>query len=89
MGFLAFTVLGVLAGALAKLILPGTHGGWISTIVLGILGANLAGWVGGLVTGEDVFSGGFFSGWSWLWAVIGAIVVTLLWARLRPGVRGR
>jgi len=26
--------------------------------------ANVAGWIGSLVTGEDIFAGGFFSGWS-------------------------
>ena len=40
MSFLAFLVLGLIAGAIAKLILPGKQGGgWFITLLLGVLGA--------------------------------------------------
>ena len=43
-------ILGLIAGILGKLIMPGKDpGGWIITILLGIAGAYLGAWIGGLV----------------------------------------
>ena len=40
MGFIAFLILGLIAGAIAKAILPGRQGGgWVITLVLGVVGA--------------------------------------------------
>lgn len=50
MGILAWIVLGLIAGALAKLIMPGKDpGGIIITIIIGIVGALLGGWLGSLM----------------------------------------
>lgn len=50
MSFLGFLLLGLGAGALAKLILPGRQGGgWLATLALGVVGALLGGWLGGLI----------------------------------------
>jgi uncharacterized membrane protein YeaQ/YmgE (transglycosylase-associated protein family) len=50
MGFLAWIVLGLIAGALAKLLMPGKDGGgWIITMVLGIAGAFVGGYLGSLL----------------------------------------
>ena len=47
MSFLAFLILGLIAGAIAKLILPGKQaGGWFVTLLLGVVGALLGGWIG-------------------------------------------
>jgi uncharacterized membrane protein YeaQ/YmgE (transglycosylase-associated protein family) len=60
MGILAWIVLGLIAGALAKLIYPGHQGGGIfATIGLGILGALLGGWLGQALLGT---SGGAAAG---------------------------
>lgn len=41
---IAWVVLGLLAGAIAKAIVPGTQGGgWLSTLVLGVIGAFIGG----------------------------------------------
>jgi uncharacterized membrane protein YeaQ/YmgE (transglycosylase-associated protein family) len=62
MSWLAWIVFGLIAGALAKLIMPGPDGGgWIKTILLGIVGALVGGWVGtllgiGSVQGFDIGS---------------------------------
>lgn len=78
MGFLAFLLLGLIAGAIAKLILPGKQGGgWIATLVLGVIGALLGGWIGGAVFG--VGYDGFFSIESWLIAIVGALIVLVIW----------
>jgi uncharacterized membrane protein YeaQ/YmgE (transglycosylase-associated protein family) len=52
MGILAFLILGLIAGAIAKAILPGRRGGgWVITLVLGVVGAILGGWIGSLIFG--------------------------------------
>lgn len=44
MNIIAWVVLGLLAGAIAKAIVPGHQGGsWISTLVLGVIGAFIGG----------------------------------------------
>ena len=51
MNFLVFLIVGLLAGIIAKAIMPGTANepsGWILTILLGIAGAFVGGWVGTL-----------------------------------------
>ena len=47
MGILSWIVLGLIAGALAKLLMPGKDGGgWIVTMALGIAGAFVGGFLG-------------------------------------------
>jgi uncharacterized membrane protein YeaQ/YmgE (transglycosylase-associated protein family) len=78
MGFLAFLILGLIAGAIAKLILPGDQGGgWIATLVLGVIGALLGGWVGSAIFGVGLEE--FWSIQTWLVAIAGAVVVLLIW----------
>lgn len=50
MGILSWIVLGLVAGALAKLLMPGKDGGgWIITMVLGIAGAFVGGYLGSML----------------------------------------
>jgi len=50
MGFLSWIILGLIAGALAKLLMPGKDGGgWIITMVLGIAGAFVGGYLGSML----------------------------------------
>ena len=78
MSFLGFLLLGLIAGAIAKAILPGKQGGgWVITLVLGVVGALIGGWIGGAVFG--VGYEGFFSIQSWLIAIVGSIVVLLIY----------
>jgi uncharacterized membrane protein YeaQ/YmgE (transglycosylase-associated protein family) len=78
MGFLGFLLLGLIAGAIAKAILPGkSKGGWVSTLVLGVIGALVGGWLGsqlGLGSVDEFFSIG-----SWLLAIGGSLLVLLVW----------
>lgn len=86
MSFLAFLLLGLIAGAIAKAILPGRQGGgWIATLVLGVVGALLGGFIGGAVFG--VGYNGFFSLQSWLIAIVGAIIVLVIYGAI-TGRRG-
>ncbi|WP_053387179.1 GlsB/YeaQ/YmgE family stress response membrane protein [Leucobacter japonicus] len=78
MGFLGFLLLGLIAGAIAKAILPGRQGGgWIATLILGVIGALVGGWLGGLIFNADL--GAFFSIQTWLLAIGGSVVVLLIW----------
>lgn len=75
MSVLAWIVLGLLAGAIAKAIMPGRDpGGILVTMLIGIVGAFLGGFLGNTLTGSGL-SG--FSLWSLLLAVLGALI--LLW----------
>jgi len=78
MGILGWIVLGLIAGAIAKLILPGRQGGgWIVTLLLGVVGALLGGWLGSVLFGVGLEE--FWSLQTWLLAIGGAIVVLLIW----------
>lgn len=78
MGFIAYLVLGLIAGAIAKLILPGRQdGGWIATLILGVIGALLGGWIGSAVFGAGVSS--FFDISTWLCAIGGSLIVLIVW----------
>ncbi|MEX3631267.1 MULTISPECIES: GlsB/YeaQ/YmgE family stress response membrane protein [Rothia] len=77
MGILGWIILGLIAGALAKLIMPGKQGGGIIvTMVLGIVGAMLGGWLGNFLPFLTAGVGGVTLG-SIFTAVIGALIV--LW----------
>lgn len=81
MGFIAYLILGLLAGAIAKAILPGRQGGgWITSLILGVIGAAIGGWLGGMIFGEGVSS--FFSLSTWLCAIGGSVIVLLVWGLL-------
>ena len=81
MGILAWIVLGLIAGALAKFIMPGRDpGGIIVTIVLGIVGALVGGFLGTLLGFGDI-SGFDFR--SVVIAVIGAIILLAIYRAVR------
>jgi uncharacterized membrane protein YeaQ/YmgE (transglycosylase-associated protein family) len=88
MGILGWIVLGLLAGAIAKAILPGDDpGGIIVTIIIGIVGALLGGFLGQVLFNVDTLDE-FFDISTWLTAIIGAIILLLLY-RLVTGRRRR
>ena len=87
MGFFSFLLLGLIAGAIAKLIMPGKQsGGWFVTLLLGVAGAMLGGWLGGIIFDVDLES--FFSLSTWLLAHGGARGV-LGMDRVGPGGPGQ
>lgn len=78
MGFLAFIVLGLIAGAIAKAIMPGkSGGGWFATLILGVVGAVVGGWLGSLLFNAPLEE--FWSIQTWALAIGGALVVLLVW----------
>ena len=79
MGILAFLLLGLLAGAIAKAIMPGDdRGGIIVTMLLGVIGAFLGGLVGGALFNVDPVDE-FFDVSTWLTAIVGSLVVLAIY----------
>ena len=74
MGILGWIVLGLVVGALAKLIMPGDDpGGVIVTTLLGIVGALLGGFIGRALFGTGL--GDFFDLRTWVLALIGSLIL--------------
>ena len=85
MGIISWIVFGLIAGIIAKLLMPGRDpGGCIITMLLGVAGAFVGGFLYRLLTGQDVFFR--FDLGSLLVAVIGAIVILVIY-RLIAGRR--
>jgi uncharacterized membrane protein YeaQ/YmgE (transglycosylase-associated protein family) len=74
MGFLGWIVLGLIAGAIAKLIMPGDDpGGIIVTMLLGIIGAVIGGFLGSRFFGIGLQT--FWSLQTWIVAIIGSLIL--------------
>jgi uncharacterized membrane protein YeaQ/YmgE (transglycosylase-associated protein family) len=75
---LGWVVFGLIVGAVAKLLMPGRDpGGWIVTILLGIVGALVAGFIGrALGWYEANQTAGYIA------ATLGAILILFLYRKL-------
>lgn len=72
-GWIAWIIIGGVAGAIAKLLMPGKDpGGCIVTVLLGIAGALLAGFLGQMFGLDSAMNGAGFIG-----AIIGAFLILL------------
>lgn len=70
---IGWIVFGLVAGAIAKLLIPGRDpGGWIITILIGIAGSFVGGFLGSLLG----FSGGPAG---WIGSILGAIILLLIY----------
>ena len=74
-GWIAWIIIGGIAGMIAKLLMPGKDpGGCIITVLLGIAGALLAGFLGQALGLDSAMNGAGFIG-----AIVGAFVILLLY----------
>ncbi len=74
-GWLWWVVAGLLAGAIAKMIMPGRQGGGcLMTLLLGLAGAVLAGWLGQKYGYYEPGTGAGF-----LAAILGAVVILIVY----------
>jgi len=79
MGIIAFIILGLLAGLIAKAIMPGNDpGGYIVTTLIGIAGALIGGFLAAALFGADPLDE-FFDISTWLTAIIGSIILLALY----------
>jgi uncharacterized membrane protein YeaQ/YmgE (transglycosylase-associated protein family) len=73
---IGYIVVGVIVGVLARFLVPGRDPiGIIGTIVLGILGALIGGWVAGAIFSDT-------AGIDWIASILAAVVLVLLWRAL-------
>ena len=87
MGILGWVILGLLAGAIAKAVLPGDDpGGFIVTALIGVAGALLGGLIGNLIFDADPIDE-FFDISTWIAAIVGAIVLLLVYRMVMGGRR--
>jgi len=82
-GWIAWIIIGGIAGVIAKLLMPGRDpGGCIITILLGIAGALLAGWLGHVIGWYRPGEGAGF-----IAAIVGAIIILLIYRLVAGGRR--
>ena len=78
---ISLIVIGLIAGAVARLLVPGKQNlSIVATIVIGIVGSFVGGFLGYLLFHKDAHNG-FFQPSGIIGSVIGAIIVLLLWTR--------
>lgn len=79
MSIIAWVVLGLLAGVIAKAIMPGgERGGLILTTLLGIAGALVGGFLAtALGLGDPIDE--FFDLSTWIAAIVGALIILFVW----------
>jgi uncharacterized membrane protein YeaQ/YmgE (transglycosylase-associated protein family) len=86
-GIISWIVIGLIAGILGKLIMPGRDpGGFLLTIVIGMIGALLGGFVVQSLGGRGVTG---FNIWSILVPTLGAIILLALSRAFADGRRRR
>ena len=83
LSFIWWLIIGLIAGALARLIRPGRDAmGIIATILLGIVGSILGGLVSWAIWGPDTEGTGFRPA-GLLLSILGAILVLWIWRMMR------
>lgn len=86
MGIIWTIIVGLIVGAIGRLLVPGDDPmGWIATILLGIGGAIIGSLIGSLFDGEEgvtinVVNSGL---WGWILSIVGAIVLVLIYRQVR------
>lgn len=79
---ISLLVIGLIAGALARLLVPGKqHLSIPMTIALGVVGSFVGGFLGYLLFGKDSAQG-FFQPSGIIGSVIGAVIVLVIWLRV-------
>ena len=82
MGLIAFLVVGLVAGFIARWIVPGPDPmGWVGTLILGIVGSFVGGALLSLVTTGTLE----ISATGIIGSIVGAIIVLLIWRAMRGG----
>ncbi|WP_433401982.1 GlsB/YeaQ/YmgE family stress response membrane protein [Streptomyces sp. CA-146814] len=89
MSIVGWIILGLLAGVIAKILLPGRDpGGIIGTTVIGIAGAFVGGWLSSQFLDRPI-SNDFYDTATWLAAIAGSLVLLILYRLLFGNSRER
>ncbi|GAA2015669.1 GlsB/YeaQ/YmgE family stress response membrane protein [Nakamurella flavida] len=84
---LGMILIGLVAGAIARLVVPGKQNISIPmTILLGVIGSIVGGFLGKLIFNKDA-ANGFFQTSGLIGSIIGAIIVLLLWIKFGSKAR--
>ncbi|WP_330178951.1 GlsB/YeaQ/YmgE family stress response membrane protein [Nocardia sp. NBC_01503] len=87
MGIIAMIIIGLIAGAIARLLVPGKEDfGWIGTILLGIVGGYVGGTLGSMVFAPHKFSVHPPIEHTFLGAIVGAVIILLVYKFIRARV---
>ncbi|MGO2112798.1 MAG: GlsB/YeaQ/YmgE family stress response membrane protein [Pseudoclavibacter sp.] len=88
LSFIPWLIVGLIAGALAKLVLPGKQGGgfWL-TLLLGVIGSVVGGLIASIFWNPAEW--GFWNFWTWLWAVVGSVLVLVIWGFIQNQLKKR
>lgn len=82
MNIIWWLVFGTIAGAIAKIIMPGKQNmGWLMTALLGIIGSIVGGYVGSLIFGKEV-TNSVFSIYSMGMSVLGALLILFIYGKV-------
>ncbi|AEN11776.1 MULTISPECIES: GlsB/YeaQ/YmgE family stress response membrane protein [unclassified Streptomyces] len=89
MSIISWIILGLLAGAIAKILLPGRDpGGIIGTTLIGIVGAFLGGWLSSRFLDRPI-STDFYDTATWVAAIAGSLVLLIAYRLLFGNSRDR
>ncbi|MGH9183865.1 MAG: GlsB/YeaQ/YmgE family stress response membrane protein [Acidimicrobiales bacterium] len=87
MGIVAFLLLGLLAGGIAKALFPGKDpGGIVVTMAIGVLGALLGGFLATALFDVDTLDE-FFDLSTWLTAIAGSVILLAVYRAVTGGTR--
>ena len=83
LSFIWWLIIGLIAGALARLIMPGRDAmGWLATMLLGIVGSIIGGLIAMDIWPNERTSGGIPTS-GLLLSILGAIVVLFIWRMIK------
>lgn len=81
MSWLGWIIFGLIAGAIAKMLRPGSDpGGWLITIIIGILGSILGGFIADIIGFAKPDA--FWSFSNWVFSIVGAIILLFIYSKL-------
>lgn len=81
--FLVYLVFGLIVAAIARAIIPGKDpGGFWASAIFGILGAYIGAYIRDILRISHDNEVSFFSPLDWIFSIIGAIVLILLWKKI-------
>ena len=83
LSFIWWLIIGLIAGAIARLIMPGRDPmGWIATMLLGIVGSIVGGLISWAIWGSDTARTGVRPA-GLILSIIGAIIVLWIWRMVK------